>query len=248
MVRRQRNATPGMGRAPYNPMAGEYAGLYTEGIYPFCAMMQVAAEDTYDEYVICRGVDLRILKFIDYEEGNQDKPGISVAKPFGSRLKGCCQIGQVYPAFLPTQGTIGGRPKSSAYVPPLPTDVDWRIGQNPGTAADAPDAYLGHPEDLEDSITMLTDHNDEYVNWMFIGGGSSQAIRLAVVTESGGISMDDSGEVTLYNSDTSATTTTVTAYFNWAEGGSGDLNENDEVFVAYFPIESRWRIIGRECP
>lgn len=158
--RKRRRPTPGFGVfPPYNAITGVHANLRAEGIHPYCAMMQVAAEDEYDDYVICRGFDPRIRKFIDYEEANADKPGISVAKPFGNRVAYRYQIGQVYPAFLPTQGT-------EDYTPPSPTAVDWRVGQNPGTVPDS--STGGHPQSLADTIEELTDHNDKYVNWMLI--------------------------------------------------------------------------------
>jgi hypothetical protein len=72
-------------------------------------MMQVAADDTYDDYVICRGFDPRILKFVDYASGDANKPGISVAKPFGKRTTGTYEIGEIYPAFLPNAGPYGAK-------------------------------------------------------------------------------------------------------------------------------------------
>lgn len=130
-------------------------------------MMQVAEEDQYENYVICRGFDIRIRKFVDYESGNADKPGISVAKPFGRRLTGTYYIGQVFPALLPTQGTPD-------QVPPSPDDVDWRVGQNPGVAS--PAEHGGHPQDLNSSITEMTDHKGNYVNWLLLDGGGSSSL------------------------------------------------------------------------
>jgi len=46
-------------------------------------MMQVAAEDTHENYVICRGWDIRFNRFFDYADGDEDNPGIPVAKPYG---------------------------------------------------------------------------------------------------------------------------------------------------------------------
>jgi hypothetical protein len=97
-------------------------------------------------------------KFIDYEEDNDDKPGIPVAKPYGKRQTGVYRIGQVFGAFLPTQG-----PKD--WVCPSPSDVDWRVGQNPGVAETTP----GHPADLSEAINeLMTDDGLKYVNWMLI--------------------------------------------------------------------------------
>jgi hypothetical protein len=145
-------------RPPFDPIAGQHPDLQTPGVFPYCAMMQVAAEDTYTDYVICRGFDIRFGVFIDYEEGNANKPGISVAKPFGTRVQSHYQIGQIFPVMLPTQC-------SGQYVPPSPTDVPWRVGQNPGTTGGSDG---GHPTDLSDAVTELTDHNGNYVNWLML--------------------------------------------------------------------------------
>jgi hypothetical protein len=134
-------------------------------------MMQIAASDEYNDYVICRGFDPRIQAFVDYEAGNEDKPGISVAKPFGKRGTNYYLIGQVFPALLPTQGTMyEGRPGTRDYVPPSPSTVDWRVGQNPGVA----ETSVGHPADLDEAITALKDHNDLYVNWMLIDSSDTE--------------------------------------------------------------------------
>jgi len=132
-------------------------------------MMQIAAPDDYSDYVICRGFDPRIQKFVDYEDGNEDKPGISVAKPFGNRVKCYYQVGQIFPAFLPTQGTVyEGRQGTRDYVPPSPTGVDWRVGQNPGKADDS---CAGQPLSLDEPITAMTDHDEKLICWMLIDSG-----------------------------------------------------------------------------
>lgn len=171
MFRKRRRPTPSFKiPPPYNPMAGDHAQLRQEGTSPFCAMFQVAADDIYDDYVICRGFDTRILRFIDYAEGNADKPGISVAKPFGKRASGTYGIGEVYPALLPTQGNAGFSDfRQVIYTPPSPADVNWRVGQNPGVVTGGLDG--GQPEDLDDEIGILYDHNEKVVNWLLIDGG-----------------------------------------------------------------------------
>ena len=158
MFKKRRVATPGLGHTPYSPLAGGYADLQTKGVFPYCAMMQVAAEDTYEDYVICRGFDPRIMKFVDYEDSNPYKPGISVAKPFGNRIAGQYNIGEIYPALLPIQG-------SASYTPPSPDTVEWRLGQNPGVVDGATDD--GHPADLTEAIVLLLDHNEKHINWIF---------------------------------------------------------------------------------
>lgn len=165
--RKRRVATPGFGHTPWNPIQGGHANLRQEGTFPYCAMMQVAAEDTYDDYVICRGFDPRILKFIDYEGGNADKPGISVAKPFGNRVVGRYHIAEVYPALLPTQGNAGFADfRQVVYMPPSPIDVDWRVGQNPGVVSGG--LAGGQPSSLGDNIEILRDHNDKVINWLLL--------------------------------------------------------------------------------
>lgn len=175
MFRKRRRPTPHFKiPAPYNPIFGEEANLRQDGIAPYCAMMQIAAEDTYDDYVICRGFDTRILRFIDYEAGNADKPGISVAKPFGKRMPNMYEVAEVYPAFLPTQGNeafTGFR--QVTYVPPSPVDVNWRLGQNPGYVDGGQEG--GQPETLNDEIAILYDHNGKVINWLLID--SSAGLR-----------------------------------------------------------------------
>lgn len=159
----------------FNPITGTHSTLREEGIHPYCAMVQVAAADTYEDYVICRGFDPRILKFVDYAAGDPDKLGISVAKPFGNRTTGNYTIGEIYPAFLPTQGSVGevGGTQLGDYTPPSPTAVDWRVGQNAGTAT--PSGAGGHPTALVDAIEELIDHNGVHVQWMLISGGASMS-------------------------------------------------------------------------
>ena len=50
-IRKRRQATPSFRLPPpYQPITGERAPLMVQGEYPYCAMMQVAAEDEYDNY------------------------------------------------------------------------------------------------------------------------------------------------------------------------------------------------------
>lgn len=229
--RKRRRPTPGFGiPSPYNPTTGEHAKLRVDGLFPYCAMMQVAAEDEYEEYVICRGYDLRILKFIDYAAGNADKPGISVAKPFGSRAAYAYQIGEVHPAFLPTQG-------STEYVPPTPTTITWRVGQNPGKAEGTHD----HPIALSETITSLTDHNNLPVHWMLLDNGSP--IRKAKTDST--LTAGSSGTVSLW-ANGSDTTYNVTAYLNWMYG-TGDIEADTEILIKWFPDEAKWVVIGADC-
>lgn len=151
MVKRYRKVSaPGFNvPTPHKPTTGEYQKLVVEGIHPSCAMMQVAAEDTHDDYVICRGYDPRIKRFIDYEEGDANKPGIVVAKPYGARGRSNYAIGEVHAAFLPY-----------CHRAPLKTP----LLQNPGKA----ESTTGHPADLDEELTFLLSTGGVYVNWMLV--------------------------------------------------------------------------------
>jgi hypothetical protein len=164
-MRRKRKIAPFFQtHPPFNPITGEYASLSGEhGVSPYCALMQVAADDTYTDYVICRGFDTRMLVFIDYEAGNPDKPGISVAKPYGNRKTGVYKIGEIYPALLPTQG-------NATYMPPSPSEINFRLGQNPGVAITNAEAN-GQPSDLTSFVSPMIDHNGLFVNWLLINPG-----------------------------------------------------------------------------
>jgi len=124
-------------------------------------MVQVAADDTHDDYVLCRGFDIRVNKFVDYEAGNSDKPGIPVAKSFDNRRPGVYKIAQIFPAVLPLQS---GNPS--------PSDVPWRVGQNPGVSQTSP----GHPADLSETVEELYTDEGVAINWMMIGAPSSDMV------------------------------------------------------------------------
>ena len=195
-------ATPHLGHVPYNAIAGDNANLRQEGTAPWCAMFQIASADVYDDYVICRGFDPRILKFIDYAEGDSDKPGVSVAKPFGKRKPDTYEVGEVYPAFLPTQGNAGFADfRQVVYTPPSPTAVKWRVGQNPGVSVGGLDG--GQPENLAGEIGILYDHNGKVVNWLLIDSNGGVDHYLFTMLEDMGMSdgaaeirtMDDAEQV-----------------------------------------------------
>lgn len=183
MFRKRRRPTPGFGiPSPYNPIQGENANLRQDGTSPFCAMMQIAAKDTYENYVVCRGFDPRILRFVDYALGDPTKPGISVAKPFGCRGIRKYRIGEVYPALLPTQGnTEFSGFRNVTYIPPSPVTVDWRLGQNPGVASS--EVNGGHPDSLAAGIDLLVDHNGNYINWILIHSANEQFFRFQSLEE-----------------------------------------------------------------
>jgi hypothetical protein len=160
MFRKRRRPTPEFKiPPPYNPVHGENANLRMYGVSPYCTLMQIAEDDIYENYVMCRGFDTRMLRFVDYEKGNKEKPGITVAKPYGKRFLDVYRKSDVYPALLPAQG-------NEMYVPPSPTEIETRLGQNPGITKDGLDG--GQPEDLKDVINLLVDHNGVFVNWLLI--------------------------------------------------------------------------------
>ena len=172
MFRPRKNPTPGFRMAtPFQPMSGEHAALRLQGIYPYCSMMQIAAPDTIDDYVICRGFDTRIGRFIDYAAGDPNKPGIAVAKPYGKRSAGVYQVAEIYLALLPLQTDNAS-----------PSDVPWRVGQNPGVAA----VTQGHPADLNELVDFLKDASGTYINWMLVDStGVGTAIEFTIDSVTG---------------------------------------------------------------
>jgi hypothetical protein len=140
---------------PYDTASGERERLSPQGIHPYVAMMQVAEEDTHDNYLICRGFDTREKRFIDYESGNADKPGIAVAKPYGQRGVNQYKVGEVYVAVLPL-----GAPD-----PDLPFG---NLGQNSGKA----ETTVGHPADLDEKLVFLLSDENIYINWMIVEAGT----------------------------------------------------------------------------
>ena len=158
MLRKRKNPSPSFRMPPpFQPMSGENAPLQVEGVFPYSALLQIAAEDTEDKYVYCRGFDPRISKFIEYESGNSDKPGIPAGKPYGKRRPGAYNIAEVFQALLPLQTTN-----------PSPASVEWRIRQNPGFAVGGE----GHPQSLNEKIDELYTNEGKLVNYMLVDAAS----------------------------------------------------------------------------
>lgn len=131
-------------------------------------MMQIVEEDTYDNYVVCRGFDPRFLRFME---------SISVAKPFGKRTPGTYEVAEIYPAFLPTQGNANFMDfRQVVYVPPSPADVQWRVGQNPGVVENGLEG--GQPGELTDAIEILYDHNGKVINWILIDSNKDPGVMI----------------------------------------------------------------------
>ena len=170
---------------PYQPITGERAQLRVRGEFPYCAMMQVAAEDEYDDYVICRGYDPRIKKFIDYVADDADKVGIPVAKPWSNRTKGAYTVGHVFPAVLPLT----------------------RIGQTPGVAA----TTQGQPADLDEEVGILSTDAGIAVNWLLLDAESG--IKFAVLDTK--LDAGDSCEASIWSGDPLADTDDNETVYDW---------------------------------
>jgi hypothetical protein len=242
MFRKRKQPTPLFRLPPpYNPITTERGDLVTSGAAPYCAMMQVAEEDTHDNYVLCRGFDIRTNKFVDYENGNANKPGIPVAKPYGNRATSLYFIGQIIPAILPLQSSG-----------PSPDDVLWRLGQNPGVSA----VSSGHPADLDEQVNSLSTDEGKRINWMLLDSSSStrkslvrftlaatlatsDASKTATITNQYGPGSDGptgAGAITVHNLLTS------TGGVYVFEGDSGDAG------LAMWDTGTNYRIIQLECP
>lgn len=160
MLRKRKQPTPHFKLpSPFQPITGERAKLLVPGFNPYCAMMQVAAEDTHQDYVLCRGFDVRIARFIDYDVADlANSPGIPVAKPFSNRGTGLFELAHIFPAFLPLQTAN-----------PSPAAVLWRVGQNPGVSV----TTVGQPADLNEEVEILYTDEGVAINWMMVDSGSA---------------------------------------------------------------------------
>jgi hypothetical protein len=132
---------------PYNPMTGQFAPLVQPGEYPYCALVQIAEEDTHDDYVVCRGYDPRTKTFWLYDESDETKNGFSVAKPYSNRRPGQYQVGHIFPALLPL----------------------CQRGQTPGVAATS----QGQPADLDEEIEILYSDEGKVINWLLLDTGQA---------------------------------------------------------------------------
>lgn len=160
MARYRRSATNHFQskQTPYNAIDGERERLSPKSIRPFCAMMQVAVEDTHDDYVICRGFDTRVMRYFDYVEGDPDKKGIAVAKPYGVRGTKPYVVGEIHAAFLPV----------------LQLSDTHGASYNPAKA----ETTVGHPADLDEKIVALNRDDGVAINWMFAEAGTGSDFEL----------------------------------------------------------------------
>ena len=227
-----------MSRVPVNPMTTEHETLVHTGVRPYCTMVQVAAEDTHDDYLICRGWDARDKRYYDYVEGDANQKGIAVAKPYGVRGDNAYVVGEIHAAFLPLIRLSDSTGQS----------------QNPGKAQ----TTVGHPADLTEKVVALkTDEGNEIV-WMMVGAGVSQlrpkchftldeeltisdeSVEATIVTQYGQGSDHESTAITVYNLPTH--TGGVYEFY----GDSGDYG------IASYAADpndlTKWYIDIVECP
>lgn len=228
--RKRRRVTPALGIGPpYAPLTGTYANLRDPGIYPYCALFQVATEDIYADYLVCRGFDPRIKRFVEYDFGDlANKPGISVAKPYSNRHSGLYLVGHVLPALIP-------------YT---------RIGETPGVSETTP----GHPAGLDEEIEILSDHNDVVINWMVIDGQSS--VRRFEMTGSLAPTAGSAGSAIFpywVEEDSNYNETLVANVYNTQHGDfskpatvSGDAGADG--WAVYSIDHRRWDIVWMDMP
>lgn len=104
---------------PYNPFTGEYAQLGDKADLTRVAMIQIAEEDTHDNYVVCRGFDPEAKKFFN---------AINVGKPYGVRGEtGTYTVGEVYIAVKPLT-RIGETPGMAETSDGHPADLNEEVG------------------------------------------------------------------------------------------------------------------------
>jgi len=186
--------------------------------------MQIAAEDTHANYVICRGWDPRFRKFFDYVDADDDKIGISVAKPYGSRYVGAYQIGQIFPAFIPKTVEVTDTP----FGP---------LGENPGVA----ETSTGHPADLDETVELLYDDDSRVICWMLLDGGAWPWFRGKL---DGDLAASSSATVSIYIGDVD-TGQNVTAYSPKTQ--SETVSSGSWVRIEWHPAEGKWFVTMAPC-
>ena len=160
MWRKRATSAPGFKvPAAYNPLSGQHAPLGKPVERTRIAMMQVAVEDTFDNYVVCRGFDPECGKFFDT---------VNVAKPYGIRGTNPYVVGQVFAA---------AKPKTV-------------LGDTPGKA----ETTVGHPEDLNETVVILTDDDGNPISWLDISNapatiGSPIELELTEIRQAAGPSL-----------------------------------------------------------
>ncbi len=157
-IRKRKPPTPAFRLPPpFNPITGKFAPLSVDGKPAYCAMMQIAADDEFDDYVICRGYDPESRLFFDYVEGDPDKIGLPVGKPYGVRGTNPYVIGQKFPALKPIT----------------------RLGETSGVAATS----VGHPEDLDEEIEILyDDEGSRAIAWLLLDSAGDTSVWFELKT------------------------------------------------------------------
>lgn len=220
VIRKRRQPTPHFKLPPpFQPITGEQAALRTFGVSPYCAMMQVAATDTHDNYLLCRGFDIRIAKFVNYDAADlANNPGIPVAKPYACRQTGVYEVGQIYAAFLPLQTGA-----------PSPASVPWRVGQNPGVAA----VTTGQPADLTETVEILYTDDGQVINWSLVE--CVQNLNgIALLYSQSCFYPGDSDTFDLYEWDGA----------NWVDSGVDVTAEDENHSVFLLPNEPVWAVVS----
>jgi len=221
MKRPRRQPTPGFKvLPPYDPITGERGRLAPVRAHPYAALFQIAAEDTHEDYVVCRGYDPRDGKFYDYD--GADALGISVAKPYGNRTTGLYQVGQIFLALLP--------------LGPILTDTEFGpLGQNPGTAES------GQPADLDETVSQLEDDNGIGINWMLV---DSSGFPWYWGKLDGDLEASGSATVSIYIGGVD-TGLNVTAYSPPTQ--SGTVSSTSDVRIEWSPAEQKWYVTMAPC-
>lgn len=243
VLRKRRQPTPWFRQPPsYDPIAGKRAPLDHPGVTPYCALMQVAAEDTHQNYLICRGYDTRERKFFDYVEGDPDKEGIAVAKPYGRQTKGIYQIGQVIPAMVALTGLYSDLQET------------WvQQGQNPGVST------AGHPKVvslsplLTDPVSILYDDNGKAITWMAMHGECIARIEMTDALSRGGA---ESAEAMLFSwnhaedewNEEPIITVYNTQHLAFSKPATAEGDRGADGWVIWCVDRNRWELLWLEIP
>jgi hypothetical protein len=218
-IRKRRNPTPFFRLPPpYNPLIDAHANLAAQGDYPYCALFQVAAEDTEDDYVICRGYDPRIRKFINYDSEDENKPGIPIAKPFSNRKAGVYEVGEIFPAVLPLT----------------------RLGQNSGVAATS----QGQPADLDEEVELLYTSDGKVVTWIFLDSGGGSKIVFGIL--SGVLNQGSTATMDVYAGSPLADTGENITVKDWFLGSGETLDIGTKIIAT--KVGDTYYVIQSACP
>ena len=121
-IRKRRQPAPSFRRpAPYSGVTGQHAGIGPAKVdLTRLAMFQVCVEDTYDNYVGCRGMDPEAAVFFD-----ADHP-MAVAKPYDVRGTFPYTIGQII-VCAKVRTKLGDNPGVASESTGQPADLDEEI-------------------------------------------------------------------------------------------------------------------------